>query len=105
MKAVYFFESKDYSALKKVLDADPLEKDSFATIGYTLKDSKALGFKGGSYVLFFELADDNVAKKLVDKLKAIPSAREASREEFEAVTKSIEEEQNAAQAGFGSIFQ
>ena len=97
-------EGKDYGEMKKVLDADPYERESFVIVGYILKESKAIGLKGGNYVISFQSNDEAVVAALEAKLKKIPSAKEASKEEFDLAAKTIDAEQEAAGAGFGSLF-
>lgn len=104
MKAhAFLFDSKDVQALKKILEADPYADNSFARIGYTLKESAAAGLKGGKYAVFFR-AEDSAAKILAEKLKAIPSFSEATPDELAKISAVIENEENAATEGFGSIF-
>jgi len=105
MEFVFSIESKDYGALKRVLDENPFADDSFAKNGYTLKESAALGLKSGAYVLYFESADEALAKKLAEKLKtALPNAKETTGEEKAKIIAQIKSESDSAAAGFGSIF-
>jgi hypothetical protein len=99
----FLFDSKDVQALKKILEADPYADDSFARLGYVLKESAAAGLKGGKYVVFFK-AEETTGKALSEKLKQIPSFSEATAEELSKISAVIESEENAAAQGFGSIF-
>ena len=103
-KIVYLVEGKDYGKLKDMLAANPFERDSFAIVGYTLKESKPMGLKGGSYVLYFKSADPELVKKLKEKLKMLVSAKELAENESTPIISLIEEEENSATSGFGSIF-
>jgi hypothetical protein len=101
---VFKIDTKNSVELKKVLDADPFADDSFVKAGYVLKESQALGFPAGSQILYFRVEDAAVGAKLLERLKAIPSAQELSGPEKVKVEHDIEEEQAAAATGFGSIF-
>ncbi|MFH1780291.1 MAG: hypothetical protein ABH803_04110 [Candidatus Micrarchaeota archaeon] len=105
MDYAFSFESKDVQALKKVLEADSMNKDSFARLGYYLKEGKNLSLKEGRYYVSFKTENKELAGKLIEKLKAIPSFEEATTEEESKLAEKIEEEENAATTGFGSIFE
>lgn len=100
---LYAVEQKDYAALKKIVEGDSLEEVSFARAGFILRESKAVGLKGGRYVLFFK-ADEATGAKLLDKIKALASLEELEGAEKETVLKAISEQEDAAASGFGSIF-
>ncbi len=102
---IYVIDGKDYGKLDKLLAADPYAKDSFKTVGYTLKESKAMGLKGGSYILYFKAEDPALLSALCSKLTAgIESAKTADAETKAKVTAQIAQEEENATAGFGSIF-
>ncbi|MFH1200056.1 MAG: hypothetical protein V1708_03240 [Candidatus Micrarchaeota archaeon] len=104
MRFVYLVEGKDYGKLKDALAADPYAGDSFVKTGYVLRESKPMGLKGGNYVVYFKTADDVVAGKLKARLAALETAKELSGDEADSISAKIEAEQDAATAGFGSIF-
>jgi len=102
---IYIIDGKDYGKLDKLLAADPYAKDSFKTIGYTLKESKAMGLKGGSYILYFKAEDPTLLSALCSKLVAgLPDAKKADTETKARVEAQIAQEEENATAGFGSIF-
>ena len=102
---VYVIDGKDYGKLDKFLSADPYADDSFKKLGYVLKESKAVGLAGGSYVLFFESVDAALLARLAKKLTAeIASAQKADAATAEKIHGQIEQEEDNATAGFGSIF-
>ncbi len=103
-KYVYSVEGKDYGKLKDIVAADPFAKDSFVVAGYTLKESKPLGLKGGFYILFFKTADAELAQKLIARIKPLPTLKEMEGEEKQKVISQIESEEDSAASGFGSIF-
>ena len=102
---VYIIDGKDYGKLDKLLAADPYAKDSFKTVGYTLKESKTMGLKGGAYILYFKAEDSTLLSSLCAKLAAgIESAKKADAETKAKVEAQIAQEEENATAGFGSIF-
>lgn len=103
MDFVYLVEGKDYAALKLILEADSLASDSFSRMGYQLRESKSLGLKGGNYVLHFR-CDEETAKKQKERLKPLPSLKELEGAEKGQIVSKLEEDENAAAAGFGNIF-
>lgn len=98
---VYMCESAKTPELKKVIEADPYQSDSFATQGYVLKGGDALGMDTKKMYLYIK-ADPDFFKKAEEKLKGI--VERAKKENEAAVVKKIEEEQNSAASGFGSLF-
>ena len=102
---VYIIDAKDYGKLDKLLAADPYAKDSFKTVGFTLKESKAMGLKGGSYILYFKSEDTALLSALCSKLvAAVADAKKADAETKTKVEAQIAQEEENATAGFGSIF-
>lgn len=99
----FLFDSKDLQALKKILEADPYADDSFAKVGFVLKESSAVGLPAGKYAVFFK-CEDAMAVKLEEKVKQIPSFAKAAPEELSKLVQAVESEEDAATEGFGSIF-
>ncbi|PIO05791.1 hypothetical protein COT29_04250 [Candidatus Micrarchaeota archaeon CG08_land_8_20_14_0_20_59_11] len=103
MDFVFLFASSDVGKLKAVLDADSLANNSFARIGCTLRDSKAMGLDAGKSVLHFR-CDEAIAKTLIEKLKTVPSFAESKPEEKSKVLAQIAAEEDNAAHGFGTVF-
>ena len=103
MDFVFLFASSDVGKLKAVLEADSLADNSFARVGYTLRDSKGMGLEPGKNVLHFK-CEEAVAKPLVEKLKQVPSFSEAKPEEKQKVLAQIAAEEDNAAHGFGTVF-
>lgn len=101
---VYKVDMKDTGALKKALDADTFADDSFVKVGYTLKESQAVGLKGGSQIVYFKTEEQAIADKLKARLKEVASAAEVTGADKDKVVQQIESEQDSAAAGIGSIF-
>lgn len=103
MKFAFILEQKKKKELDALLAADPYAKDSFATIGFVLKESKPLGLKGGFYVVYFKTENDAIATTLSSKLQALEGKRLEGEDE-KKVFDAIEQEENNATQGFGAIF-
>ncbi len=104
MHYVYLVELKHKKELEAALAIDPYAEDSFARLGYTLKESQTVGLKGGFIALYFKCEDANRAEKLKAQIANVPTLKEASSEEKEKVIAAIEKELDSAASGFGSIF-
>ncbi len=105
MDFAYSVASSQQSALKKVLDAEPYEKDSFSTVGYTLRESGSLGLPAGKLVLYFSSADETVGAKLKARLALVEGGvTELAGEEKQKAVSAIKDSENEAAAGFGSLF-
>ncbi len=101
MKKVFAFEVSKKKDLQAVLDADPYAEDSFARLGYKLREGKSLGEDEEAIYLYIS-GDEEFIKKAGEKLKGL--AREMKEGEEEKVREKIEKEEEEAGAGFGSMF-
>ena len=91
----------DKAKLTALLEADPYAEKSFSRNGYKLKEGATLGQDKEKAYLFIKATDD-FAKFAREKLAGI--AAEPKPEVAQAVSRKIEEEENSAEVGFGSIF-
>ena len=105
MKFAFLIDLKEKKQLDAVLASEPFEKSSFTINGFTLKESQQMGLKGGSLVLYFTSEAREIADKLVERLKAVPSAKQLEGDELTKVLQHIEAEETDAAIGFGSIFE
>ncbi|NUN11932.1 hypothetical protein HUU53_04805 [Candidatus Micrarchaeota archaeon] len=104
MDYTFVFDSKDIQALKKLLEENSMDENSFARLGYTLKEGKNAGLQEGKYYLHFKTENTELANSLSEKLKAIPSFAKASEADAAQLKKKMQEEEESATEGFGSIF-
>lgn len=105
LKYVFQIEGKESALLEQVLSEDPYDKQtSFVSAGYTLKESNAVGLEAGNKILYFKTELKEVADKLLERLKKITSLKEITKEQKDKIIAQIEQEQDNAAAGFGSIF-
>ena len=101
MIRIYKISREKYKEAKKVLEADPYDKESFASVGYKLREGKALGEEFDGYYVYVSSSEETISK-LDGKIKEHSEILEG--EEFERVREAFEKEENEAQQGFGNIF-
>jgi hypothetical protein len=104
MEFVFAVTGDKQGSLKKVLEEDAYAKDSFGTLGYTLKESSSVGLKGGKYIVFFKTDDAALAAKLKERLAKVEGIEELTGADKDAVVSAINAEADTAASGFGSIF-
>lgn len=102
MDFLFFFEKNKVKDLNNVLSADSFAQNSFARVGFVQKDGKSLEEKDGFFVYFKteESIGNVLSKKLIDV-----QGVEVKGEEKKRIIKKINEQENQAIEGFGSIFQ
>src|SRR3989338_5029330 len=102
MNFAFLMPQNKKKELDALLAANPYDKDSFATIGYFLKESKPLGLKGGFFVVFFRTSDEKIAQTLSNRLTTLEGSK-IEGDELQKVANAIEQEENNATQGFGNI--
>ncbi|MEM2948626.1 MAG: hypothetical protein QXY05_00585 [Candidatus Anstonellales archaeon] len=100
MKIVFEISKERFKDAKKILEENPYAEDSFAKAGYILKEGKALG-EDENYYVYIDASEDFV-EKAKEKLKDV--AKPADNKKAERIIKKVEDEQNSAVSGFGSLF-
>ena len=101
MYRVYEFEPSKKADITKLLEADPYAEDSFARVGYKLKDGAVLEEDKSKCFIFIRSSEDFI-KKADEKLKGLATAAQADVEK--RVSEKIIAEEEAAENGLGSIF-
>ncbi len=96
MMRVYECESSKKAELTKVLEADPYANDSFARVGYKVKDGSSVGEDKAKTYIYIS-ASEEFLKKADEKLKGIASA--APDEVQKRVEKKITDEEDTVAAG------
>jgi len=101
MDIVYECDLSKLKDLKKVLEADPYAEDSFARVGYKLRDGTSLGEDKAKTFLYISASAD-FFKKADEKLKgiAVPLKGGAA----DRIIGKIKSEEESAESGLGSIF-
>ncbi len=98
---VYECEGAKKASLTKVLEADPYADDSFARVGYKVKDGGMLGEDKAKMYVYISASDDFL-KKADERLKEV--AKRAEPEVEKRVVEKIQKEEEDAEGGLGSIF-
>lgn len=98
---VYVVEGAKKIEVEKIIEADPYSQDSFARVGYKMKEGKILGEEAGKYYLYIKSSEEFI-KKADEKLKGICNI--AAKEVELRVVEKILEEEEAAERGLGDIF-
>ncbi len=101
MIRVYACESSRKKELMKILEAEPYAEDSFARVGYRIKDGSAIGEDPKETYIYINASEDFV-KKADAKLRGV--AGKLAPENEKRIAEKIEKEEEEAQSGFGSIF-
>ncbi|HLD60128.1 MAG TPA: hypothetical protein VI912_03980 [Candidatus Bilamarchaeaceae archaeon] len=101
MKKVYECDLSKKKEIIKILEADPYEQDSFARIGYKLKDGSSLEEDKTKLYIYFSASNeflkkaDEKLKDLINKINPVVEKR---------ITEKIEKEEENAESGLGDIF-
>ncbi|MEW6722025.1 MAG: hypothetical protein AB1324_02090 [Candidatus Micrarchaeota archaeon] len=93
---VYECDSKKKGDLTKVLEADPYADDSFARVGYKVKDGAMTGEDKEKIYVYISASEDFL-KKADEKLKGLASP--APDDVQKRVQKKIEDEEDTVAAG------
>jgi len=101
MQRVYECELAKQKDLKPILEADPYAQDSFARVGYKLRDGGSLGEDKGKVFLYISASDDFI-KKADEKLKDL--AKPMKGKDEQRIIEKIKAEEESAESGLGSIF-
>ena len=101
MDRVYEFATDKKGEVTKLLEADPYAADSFARVGYRIRDGASLSEDKTKMYIYISAADDFI-KKADERLKALATPLKADKEK-EIVAK-IKAEEEAAESGLGSLF-
>jgi len=101
MERAYECDVAKKGELTKILEADPYAADSFARVGYKIRDGATLGEEKNKIYLYISASEEFV-KKADERLKGIVTPLE--KEKAERVIRKIKQEEESAESGFGSIF-
>ncbi len=92
------------SEAHKMLNESPKGKFIFSRQDYSLRDGASLGLNGNSFYLYLN-ASEEFLKGAEERFKSeFKTIKRASNADEEKVIKHIKDEEERANAGFGSIF-
>lgn len=98
---VYECDLKKKPEISKILEAEPYADDSFARMGYKVKDGEFIGEDKALMFIYIKASDDFL-KKADARLHG---KAERSKAEIEKrVAEKIQAEEESAEAGLGNIF-
>ncbi len=95
---------KQVSEARKKIAESPSGRVNFSRQEYNLKDGEILGLKKDTTYLYLSAPEkflDDAEERFKNEFKSI---KRAGKEEEEKVINAVKEEQERANAGFGSIF-
>lgn len=101
MNRVYECEKSKKAEVTKILEEDPYKDDSFARVGYKVKEGSVLEEDKDKLYIYVSASEDFI-KKADEKLKDV--ATPANEEVQKRVSEKIKKEEEAAESGLGSIF-
>lgn len=101
MKRVYAFDISRRAELTAILETDPYAPDSFARLGYKLREGASLE-EDKALVFLYISGDEAFIKKADERLK--PLASSLKPEDERRVLDKILKEEEAAESGLGDIF-
>jgi hypothetical protein len=101
MDRVYEVEQAKKSELTKLLEFEPYAADSFARIGYRIRDGASLGEEKDKLYVYISAAEDFI-KKADEKLKDVAEKTKGDKEK--RIVDKIKKEEESAESGLGSIF-
>ncbi|MGC8923758.1 MAG: hypothetical protein ACP5H8_01610 [Candidatus Micrarchaeia archaeon] len=103
MNIVYIFPNDIKSKAMPIIENDKYDKVSFGRMGYVVKDGEDFGFPGKTLVVVRNV--DIEFKEHASKLfSGISQVETLENEKCSQIVKRVNEEEERAQSGFGSIF-
>ena len=99
---IFYVKPEMRNEAKKILEADPYAKDSFAIAGYKFKEAKILGLNEDGHYIYLNSQDENFLNTAKERLKEVAELLEGDK--AKEVTQKFDDEENAAAAGIGNIF-
>lgn len=101
MIRVYECNKEKKKELTDILENEPYAEDSFARVGYKVKDGGAIGEEESKTYVYINASEDFIGK--ADK-KLEGTAKPCSEEDEKRIAEKIKSEEEKAQSGLGSIF-
>ncbi|MFA5383040.1 MAG: hypothetical protein WC356_07770 [Candidatus Micrarchaeia archaeon] len=101
MKKVLICDNLKKAELKNILEADPYDEINFSKLGFTLREGSDFNLEKKTIVVI-NYFDEKEEKFILEKLKDV--CEEVKEDKAREIIKKIEDDESAAQSGFGSIF-
>lgn len=103
MNIIYKIPNQHKVTATNIMDADKYEKFSFAKVDCIIKDGEQYGIEKFTLIILRNV-DDDFVKYSKEKFKEIEGIETLNENEISEIIKSIVEEEEKAQSGFGAIF-
>lgn len=101
MDRVYEISNEKKEEAKKILETDPYAEDSFARVGYKIRDGKSLEEDPEKTYLYISASEDFI-KKADEKLKDVADVVEG--EKAKRVVEKIQKEEESVGSGIAKFF-
>jgi len=101
MERVYEIPNEKKQDAKKILEEDPYAEDSFARVGYKLRDGKALEEDEKKTYIYISAPDDFI-KKADEKLKDVAEILEGDK--AKNIIEKIQKEEESVGSGIAKFF-
>ncbi len=103
MNIIYKIPNQHKVAAINIMDADKYGEYSFAKAGYIIKDGEQYRIEKHTLIVIRNVSEEFV-KHSKEKLKDIENLETLEQGKINEIVKSIVEEEEKAQSGFGAIF-
>ncbi|GEM_PF-1108059 len=103
MDVVYSVPNAEKSKAMAVIENDKFGENAFATRGFVVKDGTDFALAGRTLIIVRNIGDE-FKRLAMDKLKGVQGLEAVNEEKTKEIVKKVNEEEEAAQGGFGSIF-
>ncbi|MFH1221809.1 MAG: hypothetical protein V1492_01855 [Candidatus Micrarchaeota archaeon] len=101
MDRVYEFATDKKGDVTKILEAEPYAADSFARVGYRIRDGGSLSEDKTKMYIYISSSEEFV-KKADERLKDVATVLKA--DVAARIVGKIKAEEEAAESGLGSLF-
>jgi hypothetical protein len=103
MNLIYKIPNEHKAKVMLLLEEDKYNTISFAKTGYTVKDGEQYGIEKFTLIVLRNVDEEFIGYSK-DRLKEIEGLETLNEEKTIEIVKSITEEEEKAQSGFGEIF-
>lgn len=101
MDRVYEIPNEKKAEAKKILETDPYAEDSFARVGYKMRDGASLEEEKDKTYIYISASDDFI-KKADEKLKDV--AKPLEGEKAKRIVEKIQKEEESVGSGIAKFF-
>lgn len=103
MNLIYKIPNEQKTNVMNIIESGKYDAISFAKTGYVIKDGEQYGIEKFTLIVLRNV-DDEFVNFTKEKLKEIEGIETLDENKTNEIVKSINEEEERAQSGFGEIF-